>query len=620
MKSAAIALFTVALLFPAGAQAQQQPPTEEQELRDLMAVLAQETGIATKARMNSDYVPGIVTVLEGDELEALGFETVGDALAMVPGVQAVRDSAANASVIVRGIHFPFNSGNIKILVDGVPLSRESAGLNGSTLLMPIENVERIEFIRGPGSVIYGDFAFMGLVNIITRRERVRVYFRPDSAETLTAGVGFGHGTATSPWQFGGRISGWNDNRFEFNNRIGDDDRRAAGAWLRHGKLSFSGNLIDREVIDRTGTPGPALAGKETSWALEGNYSRQLSKTLAVTITATALDSHLIGGTSDYDDRIFKGGIDFQWKGLRRQSWLAAIEASSLKIDAIRRPPPNNPNAPALVVDGEMRKVVSATLQDQIDLNDHVSVTAGARFDRYSDLGSRVTPRLSFVWRASDHHIIKGQYAEGFRAPTFFELFGGGSINTGLEFEANETTELNYVYRRPGTVARATVFHSQLRHMIFGGLPGGRFGNTRGAHANGLEVEWTQQLTGMVKLMANVATVKTGDNRGLTLAEHESEAAADWMSDVAVLVRPVERTLVGLHWNHVGPRQVVQGPAYDLVDLTVTRQDLFFGLGVRGGIRNLADEDVRYLNVAPNGTVNATIGQGRTVWVQLSWRR
>jgi hypothetical protein len=129
------------------------------------------------------------------------------------------------------------------------------------------------------------------------------------------------------------------------------------------------------------------------------------------------------------------------------------------------------------------------------------------------------------------------------------------------------------------------------------------------------------VTNAVKLVSNVSAFHTGDNRGGTFAVHESEAAADWMSDLAVLVRPLAHTIAGLHWNHVADRQVAQGPAYDLLDLTVTRQDLVLrGLGLRAGVRNLLGDEIRYITPQPNSNINSFVGHARTFWVQLSWRR
>ena len=616
---AVLALLLLVLTFPMLAQEAQEDP----ELAELLSVLEKETEIATKSRMNSDYVPGIVTVLEGEELEALGFDTVWEALALVPGVQPVRDGSASPSVIVRGIQFPFNNGNIKILVDGVPLSREAAGVNSTALFVPIEMVERIEFIRGPGSVIYGDFAFMGIVNIITRREGVRVFVRGDSQKAYSGGARLGIGTATSPWQFGISLAALSASDTHAPvPRSAEEERHAAILTLRGGNFSLSGQVLQRDIGDTTNppVPGPAANADEYSWAVQGKYERELAKSLRATATATLLDTRMSSGITDYDDKVRRIGVDVQWDGFARQSWLAAAEFSNLEIQRAERR--GNVPGQTFLLRGAKREIKSFTLQDSIDLGESISVTAGMRIDDYNDVASRVTPRLSVVWRLSDQHILKAQYAEGFRAPTFFELYSGGVQNRDLDFEVNSTTELNYVFRRPRTVARATLFRSDLTDMVFGG-PGGRFGNTREASAQGVELEWTQQITGAVKLMANGAWVDTEDTRGPSTAVHESEAAAEWMSDVALLVRPFAETIVSLHWNHVGDRQAASdvGEGYDVLGLTATRQDLLgWGITVRGGVKNALDEDIRYVNVRPNGAIDATTFEGRTYWVQLSWRR
>lgn len=100
----------------------------------------------------------MVTVLDGDELESLGIRNVWEALSLVPACRPVRDLYGSPLLLVRGVNFIFNSGSIKILVDSVPLNQESAGINSSILLMPVEDVERIELVRGPGSAIHGELS------------------------------------------------------------------------------------------------------------------------------------------------------------------------------------------------------------------------------------------------------------------------------------------------------------------------------------------------------------------------------------------------------------------------------------------------------------------------------
>ncbi len=141
---------------------------DRRELQELLAVLEEETEVATKTKMNNDFVPGMVTVLHGEQLEALGIHTIVEALSMVPGIQAARLSSGEPTVKIRGLAFPFNAGNVKVMLNSIALSRESSGINSSVLLTPIAQVDRIEVIRGPGSNIYGDFALGGVVNIVTK--------------------------------------------------------------------------------------------------------------------------------------------------------------------------------------------------------------------------------------------------------------------------------------------------------------------------------------------------------------------------------------------------------------------------------------------------------------------
>ena len=593
---------------------------EDQELAEMLAVIESETAIATRTRMNSDYVPGIVTVLEGDEMEALGFETVWEALAMVPGMQPVRDPAASPSVIVRGIQFPFNNGNVKILIDGVPLSREAAGINSTALNLPVEAVERVEVIRGPGSVIYGDFAFMGIVNIVTRRDRSELSLRGNG----DAVSGLARFATDGAWQFAATVAALQgDDVRVHRGRHAEEERHAAILSLRRGGFSLSGQYLQRDIADLTSPlpPGPRVAADESSWAAQAQYGTTIAPGLQASVTAAILDTRMLSGGSDYADGVRRFAFDLQWDRWTKQSWLVGAEFSSLEIEeAVHRTPV--PNQPPTVIRGAKREVSSLVLQDRIEVSPAITITAGARLDDYNDVGTRATPRLSVVWRASDSHILKAQYAEGFRAPTFFEEYGGGGTrNRNLDFEVNATTELNYVFRRPRMAARATLFHSDLKDMIFGSGGGGRFGNTRDASADGVELEWSQQVTEKVKVVTNVAFVETEDNRNPTLTVRDSEAAADWMSDVALLVRPVAHTIVSLHWNHVGDRQVAaRGEGYDDLGVTFTRQDLGLqGLSVRGGIKNALDDDIGYIGVRPTGDVDALVYEGRVWWVGVAFR-
>ena len=113
MKPLARAVVCALLLASPCVQAQD----DEEDFAELLDVMSEETEVATKTRMNSDYVPGIVSVLDAQTLGAMGVRTVWDAMPFVPGVEAWLDPSGTPTVTVRGIPFPFNTGSIQVLVN-----------------------------------------------------------------------------------------------------------------------------------------------------------------------------------------------------------------------------------------------------------------------------------------------------------------------------------------------------------------------------------------------------------------------------------------------------------------------------------------------------------------------
>src|SRR6185436_3824907 len=157
-------------------------------------------------------------------------------------------------------------------------------------------------------------------------------------------------------------------------------------------------------------------------------------------------------------------------------------------------------------------------------------TLGVRYDDSSDTGARVTPRAALVWQAAEHHVLKAQYAEGTRAPTFFELYNGNGTRRNLDFEVNRTAELNYVYERPQLVARATLFRTHIDDMVFVNLSNRTFGNFSKAQAHGAELELSRQLGDTLRLDANVSWVSARDNRNPQLRDASLGAVPHWMGN------------------------------------------------------------------------------------------
>jgi len=171
---------------------------------------------ATLVPAAPDAVPAAVTVISGDALRARGVRTVADALRFVPGASVVESGSfgSQTSLFLRG----GESDYVKVLIDGVPQNLPGGSFDFANLTTA--DIDRIEIVRGPVSVLYGSDAVTGVIQIFTRAGR----------GTPRGQVGFGGGTyaaqwaggdvggGTGPWSYGVSLSRFtSDGLYAFNN-------------------------------------------------------------------------------------------------------------------------------------------------------------------------------------------------------------------------------------------------------------------------------------------------------------------------------------------------------------------------------------------------------------------
>jgi outer membrane receptor for ferrienterochelin and colicins len=171
-------LFTGSLLFiflitlPLGisAQVQEQEKEKEQEVTEEFFYAEEEVEIASLKPQPIEEAPGIVSVITAQQIKDMGARDLNDLLRFVPGFQLTTDARWYATTYgVRGIKQQYNT-NVLLMIDGVPLNEPYYGQSSFNWGdMPLNNVKRIEIIRGPGSAIYGTYAFLAVINVITKK-------------------------------------------------------------------------------------------------------------------------------------------------------------------------------------------------------------------------------------------------------------------------------------------------------------------------------------------------------------------------------------------------------------------------------------------------------------------
>ncbi|HEY2026110.1 MAG TPA: TonB-dependent receptor plug domain-containing protein, partial [Gemmatimonadaceae bacterium] len=147
---------SVLTLLPLAAHAQRAAPDT--------AYAAPIVVTATRSALATERVPSSVTVLTGEQLRREGIVSVADALRQVPGLSIAQTGSygGTTSLFIRGGESKFT----KVLIDGVAVNDAGGAYDFSTLTS--DNVERIEIVRGPASVLYGSDAVAGVVQVFTR--------------------------------------------------------------------------------------------------------------------------------------------------------------------------------------------------------------------------------------------------------------------------------------------------------------------------------------------------------------------------------------------------------------------------------------------------------------------
>lgn len=235
------------------------------------------------------------------------------------------------------------------------------------------------------------------------------------------------------------------------------------------------------------------------------------------------------------------------------------------------------------------------LQDVWRISDVLELTAGARYDYYSDFGGTLNPRLALVWRTSDKLTTKLMYGQAFRAPSYQELYSTTSFaqpNADLDPETSETVDLAFAYVATRDLhLNLNLFYFTQSDLIRAVDSPRQFQNVGDNKIHGVEVEAQWQALKMLRVSGNY-TARTHDNdlyRSMDEPEQEAYLRADWG------FLPKGNWDVQVNW--IGERERVADDGrppvddYFLTDTTV-RYATSDSWELAASIRNLFDADAR----------------------------
>lgn len=413
------------------ALAQETPPAgrpvRDLSLEELLNV--EVTSVARKAQRLSDSAAA-VSVLTRADIRRSGVTTLPDALRLVPGVQVARIDSNKWAVSVRGFNGRF-ANKLLVLVDGRSVySPLYSGVYWETLDLPLDEIDRIEVIRGPGGTMWGANAVNGVVNIITTRAH-------ESEGTTVAASGDSDGpggavTIRRGWRFGetggarmfakgfdrdssagpAPYDEWDIVRGGFRLDTGTVDR----SWSAHGNV-FAGRLGQTygpqdALPDVTGpTPDDVeVAGVQLASSWNRAWSSRSHVSFRAFFDHSRRDERLVRERRDTGDvegqHRFSGAMhDVVWGGGYRVSRDDVVGARLARF---------SPRAQTM-------HLFNAFVQDEVHLPGAVQLTLGTKLERTTFAGTKLQPSVRIMWAASEGQGVWGSISRAVRTPSRTEV-------------------------------------------------------------------------------------------------------------------------------------------------------------------------------------------------------
>ncbi|MDM5178691.1 TonB-dependent receptor [Massilia sp. DJPM01] len=264
--NAQLVALSIALAWPGAAIAQS---ADEEELALTYGERAVLT-IATGSQQPLARAPAVASVISAADIAAMGASDLDQVLESVPGLHVSSFSAPfNPIYSIRGIHTGYNP-QVLMLVNGLPITSVFTGNRGQAWGgMPLENVARIEVIRGPGSALYGADAFSGVINVVTKSAA--------DIRGIESGLRLGSFKSRDAWVQSSHAWGPLRAALYLRGASTDGARRAVEQDLQSGLDTVFGTRASR-------APGTASAGRRAldtradlewgNWRLRGAYQKR----------------------------------------------------------------------------------------------------------------------------------------------------------------------------------------------------------------------------------------------------------------------------------------------------------------------------------------------------------
>lgn len=585
--------FLLAIFVLAARPAAADPALLDLSIDDLLQV---EVSTASKFAQPQSHAPSAVSVITAADIRAQGYRSITEALLALPGTYAI-DDHTYSFLGARGFLVPgdFNT-RFLLLVDGVRINDNiyEQAFFGHEFPLDIDLVERIEYVPGPGSSIYGANAMFGVINVITR-----------SAESLAgarAALRLGSdGERRSRFSWGGAdpdgnsllvagsVGGWpgRDRSYPDAASLGLSpdgvahglDRSRLGSFYWRAKVqgwTFQGMWRDREVRPSS-APYASLFDDGRLRVRDQGFYAALSKESEIAAGLSLFGQLQLGEMryrGDYPLDDGAGGsylnadrvLGRWWNGelrldVSRFSGHRLLAGLELQHDLVARQEnfdvPLQAGSNGVLVD-RLRRRWGVYLQDEWRLSETFILNLGLRHDRFSLPQRSTSPRLAAIWLPRPATTLKLLAGRAFRPANAYERDYSNNLNylanPGLRPESIRTNELVWEQRLSSRSSfSASLFRYRLDNLIAQTADAAgvlMFQNLPAISARGAELAAEHRFAGGARLRASFAGQKVGHADG----SHVTNSPSRVGKLQATIPLAGERWSLGWETQVVGPRR------------------------------------------------------------------
>jgi iron complex outermembrane receptor protein len=422
------------LSVPAVANEAQYASTESLKRLSLEELFNVEVSSVSKSEEPISEAAGAVTVVSGKDIERSGATSIPEALRLVPGLHVAQGEASGWVVSSRGFSSP-NSEKLLVLSDTrsiyTPLF---SGVFWDVQDYIMEDIDRIEVIRGPGAALWGSNAVNGVINITTKsaRDTQGVYLAADAGTENLASVAGRYGGQTQggvSYRVFGKYTE-HDRSFYSDPTISDDWRLAHGGFRADwdvasaDALTLQGDLYSGNIgqlspaLTVNGRPAPSgdLEALVSGGNVLGRWRRTLGTNSDMQLRAYYDRTHRDDPT--FTDDLDTVDLDFQHRfgvGSKQDIvWGLTYRYMADRFDG------KGPFVGALQPGTSHDVLVSGFAQDQIALTDAVRLTLGTKLEHNDFSGFEVQPSVRAAWEVNRGQTLWAAVSRAVRVPTRIE--------------------------------------------------------------------------------------------------------------------------------------------------------------------------------------------------------